>query len=291
MKTRAYTFVVFAITIMLTFPMTVLAENDPYTVQPGDTLSKIARKTGTTIDVVVAANKEKYPCLATKPSCLQVGWVLVAPGAGGEQTAATSSSHSYTVQSGDALATIATKTDSSVEALVAANKAQYSCLAEQPPCLQVGWVLSVPASAQAPTATPADYWNLRLAVAAEINRVRTENGLPPYAWNDQLAGLAQTRSVDMATRGYLGHYDPVTGAAPGIEMMRAARLSPSCEIIHWTANPSEQSLPAGSVSGWLNSPRGHRHCVLAQELTLAGIGVSWDSKKWIVTALVAGGQR
>jgi uncharacterized protein YkwD len=222
-----------------------------------------------------------------------VGWVLVVLGAGGEQMAATSSSHSYTVQSGDALATIATKTGSSVEALVAANKAQYSCLAEQPPCLQVGWVLSVPASAQAPTAilvANADYWNLRLAVAAEINRVRAESGLPPYSWSDRLAEFAQIRSVDMATRGYLGHYDSVTGAVPGIEMMRAARFSPSCEIIHWTANPSEQSLPAGSVNGWLNSPKGHRHCVLAQELTLAGIGVSWDSKKWIVTALVAGGQ-
>jgi hypothetical protein len=47
-----------------------------YTVQSGDSLHRIAAKTGTPYQTLVDLNKPQYPCLATKPSCLQVGWTL-----------------------------------------------------------------------------------------------------------------------------------------------------------------------------------------------------------------------
>jgi hypothetical protein len=50
-----------------------------YTVQPGDTLSAIARHFQTTVQALVEANADRYPSLRTNPSLLQVGWILDIP--------------------------------------------------------------------------------------------------------------------------------------------------------------------------------------------------------------------
>lgn len=49
-------------------------EGIPYTVQPGDTLSKIAQKTGAKVNDIINANK------ITDPTKVQVGQVLFVPG-------------------------------------------------------------------------------------------------------------------------------------------------------------------------------------------------------------------
>lgn len=51
---------------------------------------------------------------------------------------------SYTVKPGDNLSKIARNTGTTVDALVAANKTQYPCLAKNPGCLQIGWVITIP---------------------------------------------------------------------------------------------------------------------------------------------------
>jgi len=51
---------------------------------------------------------------------------------------------SYTVKAGDNLSKIAKNNGTTVEALVAANKTQYPCLAKSPACLQIGWVITIP---------------------------------------------------------------------------------------------------------------------------------------------------
>jgi len=51
-----------------------------YTVQPGDTLSSIARDWGTTVAQLQAWNGEAYPSLITNPNTLQAGWELVVSG-------------------------------------------------------------------------------------------------------------------------------------------------------------------------------------------------------------------
>lgn len=45
-----------------------------YTVQRGDTLTKIARKFGTTVDAIVAQNRPSYPRITR--DYIQAGWVL-----------------------------------------------------------------------------------------------------------------------------------------------------------------------------------------------------------------------
>jgi peptidoglycan/xylan/chitin deacetylase (PgdA/CDA1 family) len=51
-----------------------------YTVRAGDTLSSIARAWGTTVAQLQAWNAERYPTLATDPSTIQAGWLLVVSG-------------------------------------------------------------------------------------------------------------------------------------------------------------------------------------------------------------------
>ena len=50
-----------------------------YVVQPGDSLSKIAKRFGVSVEDLVATNKAKYPSLATDPASIKVGWKLLIP--------------------------------------------------------------------------------------------------------------------------------------------------------------------------------------------------------------------
>jgi len=156
-------------------PLGLVRADFTYTVKAGDNLSKIAKLNNTTVEALVAANKAKYPCLATTPACLQIGWVLSLSGSGSAPSAANGPS-TYTVQSGDSLAKIAKKLGVGFSDLIAANKKDRPCLAAATPCaLQIGWVLNVPggaapaaaptATAVAPTASPATGQDLGTATA------------------------------------------------------------------------------------------------------------------------------
>jgi len=116
----------------LIFPGQVLQinehnENEPtvsntYTVQPGDTLSGIARKFGTTVEALLKLN----PSIAN-PNFIRVGQALqVTGGQGSESTytvkpAAAAVSGQYIVQKGDTLSGIANKFQTTVDRLLALN--------------------------------------------------------------------------------------------------------------------------------------------------------------------------
>jgi peptidoglycan/xylan/chitin deacetylase (PgdA/CDA1 family) len=51
-----------------------------YTVQPGDSLSSIARSYGTSTQQLQAWNGDRYPSLATNPGIIEAGWVLLVSG-------------------------------------------------------------------------------------------------------------------------------------------------------------------------------------------------------------------
>jgi len=58
------------------------ASGGSYRIQSGDTLSKIAQRSGVTVQQLVDANKARYPTLATNPGSIQVGWSLTIPTGG-----------------------------------------------------------------------------------------------------------------------------------------------------------------------------------------------------------------
>jgi LysM repeat protein len=81
----------------------------PYTVLPGDNLSTIAAKAGTTVAQLVALNQGTFPSLAHNPGVIEIGWKLRLSGAtqAAPKTAVNPPQRVYVVQSGDHLASIA----------------------------------------------------------------------------------------------------------------------------------------------------------------------------------------
>ncbi|MCW5882272.1 MAG: LysM peptidoglycan-binding domain-containing protein, partial [Anaerolineae bacterium] len=49
------------------------------TVQPGDTLGRIAFENDTTVEALIQANVDRYPSLRDQPDALEVGWLLSVP--------------------------------------------------------------------------------------------------------------------------------------------------------------------------------------------------------------------
>jgi LysM repeat protein len=80
-----------------------------YTVLPGDNLTTIAYKTGTTVALLVALNHGSYPSLARNPGLIEIGWKLRLTGAAqaAPKMPANPPQRVYVVQSGDNLAAIA----------------------------------------------------------------------------------------------------------------------------------------------------------------------------------------
>lgn len=202
----------------------------------------------------------------------------------------------YVVQRGDSLIRIARKTGSTVEALVEANKATYPCLATKPACLQTGWVLTLPGTIQtpAPTLTPTTapilarneaYVESRTALADEVNRLRTENGLAILTWDEAIATFAQERSLDMAARNYFSHYDPLTGEPLAPKLASRLAYTRLCENIFGQWGRPIETIVAKAIEVWWNSS-GHKACMLLPGVSVMGVGVAPDARGgWLVTLL------
>lgn len=117
---------------------TASAAEDRYTVVAGDTVWDLAKRYGTTVDVIAQANGLK------NPSLIRIGQVLTIPG--GTQPAAPSPAPdaSYTVVAGDTLYAIARTYGTTVDAIVAANSIK------NPSLIRIGQVLTIPGGAAKP---------------------------------------------------------------------------------------------------------------------------------------------
>ncbi len=192
-----------------------------YVVQPGDTLSAIAARSGVSVDSLAAAN-------GLNPNAfLLIGTVLRLSGSSGSSgtmvpvsdTTSSSSSGSYVVQNGDTLSAIAARSGVSVDALAAANGLNPDRY------LLAGTVLQVPAgsgsatevsssnaAASQPVGAPAEgtptdppYPTPETVTASEVGSVAAANGVPSsladaIAWqesgfNNDLVSSADARGV------------------------------------------------------------------------------------------------
>jgi peptidoglycan endopeptidase LytE len=148
-----------------------------YVVQPGDTLSAIAARFGTTVAALAAANH------LADPNRILAGQVLTVPGVAAAGAAAPPpSSAPYVVQPGDTLSAIAARFGTTVAALAAANGLA------NPNRIRVGQTLRVPA-ALAPGALATASASAAPALAAPdvslgqaVTRLALEEVGAPYAW-------------------------------------------------------------------------------------------------------------
>ena len=104
----------------------------PYVVQPGDTLSEIAQRFGSSVDALVRANG------IDDPDLILVGQILCIPPRGEQQALPT---EPYIVQPGDTLSSIAEDFHLSVDDLVRFNRLR------NPDLIFVGQIVCAPLDA------------------------------------------------------------------------------------------------------------------------------------------------
>lgn len=117
-----------------------------------------------------------------------------------------------------------------------------------------------------PTQAPSNLSDMEQEVLKLVNKVRSENGLSPLAWADDVANVARAHSKDMIDRSFFSHTNP-DGLSPfdrlnnnGISFRSAA------ENIAYGQRTAEAVMDA-----WMNSS-GHRANILNKNITEIGIG-------------------
>lgn len=141
--------VLLVVTVMLVMATAVSAAT--YIVQPGDTLTRIAQRFGTTVDALVRTNN------IANPNVIHVGQQLQVPDNGSNPAptppppppgGGSTTPGIYIVQPGDTLFRIATRFGTTVAAIVQANNIT------NPNIIHVGRQLIVPGASGSPVPTP-----------------------------------------------------------------------------------------------------------------------------------------
>lgn len=129
------------------------------------------------------------------------------------------------------------------------------------------------------------------AVAAAVNRERTEHGLDLVGYDAGLAAVARNHSADMVARGYYAHESPDGDVAFDRVQSRSVACSSVGENIAatWWQRPFEtlegerdrhttvEQLAEGLVEQWLNSSE-HRANMLRADWERTGVGVAVTDK-------------
>jgi LysM repeat protein len=201
MKRSRLTAIVAVLVLMLVTVAVVAAAT--YVVQPGDTLWRISRQFGTTVDAIVRANN------IPNPNLIYVGQVLEIPGVAPTQPppivppgptttpqpppptvvpTPVPPTQTYVVQPGDTLTRIAARFGTTVQALVVANNIV------NPNLIFVGQVLVIPGTGPVPPTVPP-----------VVPTVPGATPPPPsgFAFGGQTQTFANTEAMSDAAMGWI----------------------------------------------------------------------------------------
>lgn len=233
-----------------------------YTVQPGDTLQKIALENSITVSQLVDANKERYPALESNPRNLRSGMELVIP---------SEDDVSLQVE----------------EWFVTALRAASPPVTPSP---------SVPAAPNEKINAVVEL------IQQGINSERAAQRLRPLTLDASLVDFAQLRSNDMITRQYFSHTDPKTGGVMFQNLIRSSGYSylfageniaeirnqgtfvPTGLTVYSRYSAGE--LADQFVEGWISSPEHYENIVNPHfRRTGIALGVSVDGTRVVATQL------
>ncbi|GAA5416027.1 hypothetical protein Pryu01_01059 [Paraliobacillus ryukyuensis] len=106
------------------------------------------------------------------------------------------------------------------------------------------------------------------------NKEREKQGLSALQTDNELAGVAQTKSEDMAEHNYFSHTSPTYGSPFDMLKQFGVEYTTAAENI-----ASGQQSAQEVVTGWMNSP-GHRKNILNKKVTHIGVGYAKDGAYW-----------
>ncbi len=226
-----------------------------YTVQAGDTLSGIAFKCGVSMQAIINANG------ISNPNLVAIGQRLTIPGSNGcgssgssgsstTTTTTTTSPGSYTVQAGDTLGSIAFKFNTTVSAILNANKLT------NPNLIFVGQVLIIPGTTVT-TTTPSTGSTGTTTTPTTTTPATTSTGTYTVQAGDSLGRIASrfgvTVSAIMSANGltnpnliYVGQVLKIPGATT-----TGSTPAPSPTQAPTTGTtPAPVTVPSGPFSGF-----------------------------------------
>lgn len=107
------------------------------------------------------------------------------------------------------------------------------------------------------------------ALVDEINRVRFENGVNPLSIDNSLNTIALERTKDMVTNNYYAHQSP--DGTDFSHLLKRERISYdyACENLDLAFSGAESTY----VADWMASNKGHRECLLNNQVTKVGVAV------------------
>ncbi len=153
--------------------------------------------------------------------------------------------------------------------------------------VEVGQPLPVRyAATLTPDETPLKSADSAAAYALQLlNADRQAHGVPPLAWDPQLAAIAREHSADMRDNGFFGHVSPTTGMHPDrLAKAKYVAIASAENVAH---NPSVFEAELG-----LMHSLGHRRNILDPQMTHVGVGVAGADddqgrRRWWLTQLFA----
>ncbi len=178
---------------------TPAAADDRHRVEPGDTVSALAHRYGSTVQAIVDANG------LDSRATIYVGTTLVIPGDAPAPSPAPAASRTHTVAAGDTVWALARRYDTTVQAIVDANSLGGSAI------IRIGERLTIPGrAAAAPAPSSAD------ASSGSTYTVRAGDTLSAIAARHAttVAVLAAANGLDNPSYIRVGQRLTIPGSAP-----------------------------------------------------------------------------
>lgn len=113
-----------------------------------------------------------------------------------------------------------------------------------------------------------------------INAHRAASGISPIARDETLMYIARSRVADMVARGYTGHYDPITGASLGANLVRGAGYSRSSE--NWYGSAKAPPTLVEIAMGFFVTDPPHAHPIFSPDYTVVGVGIAYNGRMWLL---------